>query len=232
MPPRARTTTSLPEGLAIVGLCFGLSIISSWWVVLCGVPVGTGGSLFTDSRMLGLVVWELSLGAAAVAALHARRYDVRSLVPQPTWAETLQGLGLAAAGLALYYGLAWLAWAFGGPSGAAAPAAAQAAQQAGLSLTAVSLPVVLLAAVVNGSYEEVLLLGFLLRGLRGWGLATALGAMLLVRVLYHTYQGPLGATWMLALGLLFGLAYLRSGRLWAPVCAHIVLDVAPFLMQS
>lgn len=80
-----------------------------------------------------------------------------------------------------------------------------------------------------GTFEEVLLLGFLMRGLRGYGLSVALGLMLLVRVLYHLYQGPIGALWVLVFGLVVGLYYVSSGKLWPAVCAHILGDIVPFL---
>ncbi|MGZ5119554.1 MAG: CPBP family glutamic-type intramembrane protease, partial [Burkholderiales bacterium] len=64
-------------------------------------------------------------------------------------------------------------------------------------------------AMINGTYEEVFLLGFLLRGLRQFGFSLTVGVPLLIRVLYHLYQGPVGAMWILGFGLLFSLYYFR-----------------------
>jgi membrane protease YdiL (CAAX protease family) len=55
--------------------------------------------------------------------------------------------------------------------------------------------------------------------------------MLLVRVLYHLYQGPVGAVWVLAIGLVFGLYFMRTNQLWPPVFAHILWDIVPFLSE-
>jgi membrane protease YdiL (CAAX protease family) len=93
----------------------------------------------------------------------------------------------------------------------------------------VTMPTIVLFAMVNGTYEEVFLLGFLMRGLRHFGLSIALGVMLLVRVLYHLYQGPLGALWVLGVGVVFGLYFARTNRLWPLVFAHILWDIVPFL---
>lgn len=46
----------------------------------------------------------------------------------------------------------------------------------------IALPVLVLLGIVNGTYEEMFLLGFLLRGLRGYGLSIAIGVSVLVRV--------------------------------------------------
>ena len=94
---------------------------------------------------------------------------------------------------------------------------------------AISTVGVILVVVVNGTFEEVFLLGFLQRGLQARGTSIALGVTLLVRVLYHLYQGPLGALSILAFGLVQGLWYARSKRLWSPVFAHIMCDIVAFL---
>ena len=91
-----------------------------------------------------------------------------------------------------------------------------------------SIPVVIVFAMVNATFEEIFLLGALVRGLRGFGLSIAIGLPLLVRVLYHLYQGPLGAIWILCFGLLFSITYVRRPVLWAPVFAHVLWDIVPF----
>ncbi|MGZ5735636.1 MAG: CPBP family glutamic-type intramembrane protease [Burkholderiales bacterium] len=90
----------------------------------------------------------------------------------------------------------------------------------------VSLPVVVSMAMINGTYEEVFLLGFLLRGLRQFGFSLTVGVPLLIRVLYHLYQGPVGAMWILGFGLLFSLYYFRfrllcSNDMPGRECGHV-----------
>ena len=93
----------------------------------------------------------------------------------------------------------------------------------------VSLPVIVTMAMINGVFEEVFLLGFLLRGLRGFGISVALGITLLVRVLCHLYQGPLGPLFVIGVGLTFAVYYMRSSQLWPPVFAHVLWDIVPFV---
>ncbi|MFZ2990482.1 CPBP family intramembrane glutamic endopeptidase, partial [Ideonella sp.] len=95
------------------------------------------------------------------------------------------------------------------------------------SFADIQLSSTVLFAMVNGAFEEIFLLGVLVRGLRAYGLSVAIGVPLLVRVLYHLYQGPLGAVWILAFGLTFTLVYLRTQQLWPLVLAHILWDIVP-----
>ena len=203
--------------MAVVAVCFGWPILLSLHTMAAHFQVGVGG--FTDAAMLGLVGYELVFGLAAIMLLRRRGYDVASLRPSPTWIDS--GVGVL---LALVAGLA--------ASLAMAPFSASREQQpiAGIMQhSTVGPAAVLLAAVVNGTFEEVVLLRFLMRGLQDRGLSIALGVPLLVRVSYHLYQGPVGVLSVLAIGLVFGLFYARTQRLWPAVLAHMMWDVIPFL---
>src|SRR5262249_53522759 len=145
-------------------------------------------------------------------------YAVASLLPAPT----LRGCGW---GIGLFFG-AWLVGLM-----MVLPFSGQPEQPYVRMMedARVTVSVIVPMAMVNGAFEEVFLLGFLMRGLRGFGLSIALGAMLLVRVLYHLYQGPVGAIWVLGFGLVFGMFFMRTNQLWPPVLAHILWDIVPFL---
>lgn len=213
----ARTVTTPLEALAVTAICFGISIYASLQAVASNFPVSTGA--FSDSGFIWLVCIELTLGAVALGFLHARRYAVASLVPAPTAKGAVAGIGL--------YFVIWCVYLVLLTPFAADPQEQPVAlmvQDARLTL-----PVVIMLAMVNGVYEEIFLLGFLLNGLRGYGLSIALGAMLLVRVLCHLYQGPMGALSILFFGLVLGLYYIRYQLLWPPVFAHILGDIVPFL---
>jgi len=167
---------------------------------------------------VNLIVMEIVFGSIALLALRLRGYAVATLYPSPT----LRGLGMGVVLYAVCLGAAWLAvW----PLGSGQPA--QPIDQL-MSDATVSLPAVVALALVNGAYEEVFLLGVLLRGLRGYGLSVAIGVSLLVRVLYHLYQGPLGAVSVLAFGLVLSLYYVRTSSLFPAVFAHVLADIIPF----
>lgn len=220
MTAAARRIETTPAEAAIVtGICFGWAI----WVSLASVFAGyRDGGGFSDGSMYAMVVIELACAAIAMLVLYLRRYDVASLVPEVTLRDTLLGLALMFVGN-------WLAWIVTEPFYAGH---AEQPIERIMQATMVSAPAVLVMGFVNGTFEEVFLLGFLQRGLQAHGLSIALGVTLLVRVLYHLYQGPLGALGVLVFGLAQGLWYARSKRLWAPVFSHIMCDIVAFLAAT
>ncbi|CAN5235336.1 CPBP family intramembrane metalloprotease [soil metagenome] len=208
-----RTTTTAIEAAAIIAICFGLSIAGSLNAVAAGFPVS--GGEFTNGAMLSLLAMEVLLSAVALYVLHRRGFAIWTLVPIPTWIGCAWGLVLfVAASL-----IGWLLMSLFATSLAPQPIE-RMVQAAHLSL-----PVVIAVSVVNGAFEEVFLLGFLMRGLRGYGLSVALGMMLLVRILYHLYQGPVGTVGVFGVGFAFGAFFIRTGKLWPPVFAHVMFDV-------
>jgi membrane protease YdiL (CAAX protease family) len=89
------------------------------------------------------------------------------------------------------------------------------------------LPLVAMS-LVNGVYEEVFLVGYLQRALESSGAAFSIGASLLVRLLYHLYQGPSGAASVLGFGLVLSVYFLWKRKLWPLVFAHMFADIAGF----
>ncbi|WP_026686662.1 CPBP family intramembrane glutamic endopeptidase [Azovibrio restrictus] len=209
-----RTTTTPAEAAWIVILCFGWFILASSQSVAAGFQSGD----FSDSAMLPTLAMEVLCASIALLVLYRRGYAVTSLYPAPTPAGIALGIGLY--GVSLY--ASWLA-VMPFVSGSPQPIDELMAR------ASISLPTIVLFALINGAYEEIFLLGFLLRGLRGHGLSMALGISLLVRVLYHLYQGPLGAVSVLAFGLVLSLYYIRSGALFPAVFAHVLADIVPFM---
>ena len=92
----------------------------------------------------------------------------------------------------------------------------------------ITFPLLVAVSVVSGLYEETFLIGYLLRALESFGASFAIGVTLLVRVLYHLYQGPIGALTIFVFGLVLGIYYWRKRNLWPVVFAHIFADLAGF----
>jgi membrane protease YdiL (CAAX protease family) len=210
------------EALGIVALCFGWFILSSvasvsTWSAYA--PALTGD--FNDASFTAMVVFELMMGAVAIGVLWARRYPLHMLAPQPSWRGALVGVGLYLCTIVLDT----IAWHLA-PHTGATPFDDMMAR------AHVSWPCLLLLALVNGTYEEVFLLAYLMRGLRRYGGSTAVGVVLLVRMLYHMYQGPVGTLMVTLFGIVLGVYYQRTGRLFPAVLAHVIADVVPFLYYS
>lgn len=93
------------------------------------------------------------------------------------------------------------------------------------------IPVLILAAFANGFAEEVVVVGFLITRLRQLGVSrrAAIVASAVLRGLYHLYQGIGAGVGNLVMGLVFGYAWCRTGRLWPLVIAHGIIDTVAFV---
>ncbi len=211
-PPHA----SPLEAFSIVLVVFGLFIASSLDAAANWRPGGASG--FTDASFDSLVGMELFFGAIALLLLRARAYPLRTLVPQASSRGAVEGAFICLAILALDRLL-----------GVMLPSVGTTPIDEMLATTSVTWSSTIPAMVVNGVYEEVFLMGYLTRGLRRYGASTALGITLFVRLLYHSYQGPIGLLSVCLVGLAFGLWFQRTGRLFPLVFAHIAIDLVAFL---
>lgn len=164
------------------------------------------------------------LAVLLLARDHARPWAAIGMDVRRTtwWRDLLGGLALAAAvgvpGLGLYL---------------AARAAGLNTEvvAAGVGTGAWAIVLLVARAVMNGVLEEVVVLGYLLDRLRriGWGVPAMLVVSALLRGSYHLYQGWGGFAGNVAMGLVFGLVYLRRRRVMPLVVAHTALDVAAFV---
>ncbi|MGL6234176.1 MAG: CPBP family intramembrane glutamic endopeptidase [Segniliparus sp.] len=92
-------------------------------------------------------------------------------------------------------------------------------------------PELVLLAFANGLAEEVVVVGYLVTRLRQLRVSpcAALCASALLRGCYHLYQGVPAGLGNVAMGLLFGWAWLRWGRLVPLVVAHTLIDSVAFV---
>jgi membrane protease YdiL (CAAX protease family) len=88
-----------------------------------------------------------------------------------------------------------------------------------------------LTAFADGWAEEIIVVGYLLTRLDqlGVGPRAALMWSSLLRGAYHLYQGFGAGLGNIAMGLVFGYAWQRTGRLWPLVIAHGLIDTVAFV---
>ncbi len=93
------------------------------------------------------------------------------------------------------------------------------------------IPMLLFAALRAALLEEVLVIGYLFDRLQllGFGSKTVLVGSALLRGTYHLYQGFGGFIGNTVMGLVFGLAYQRWGKVMPLVIAHFALDAVAFV---
>jgi membrane protease YdiL (CAAX protease family) len=94
-----------------------------------------------------------------------------------------------------------------------------------------TVPVLVLSAAQNAILEEVIMIGYLFSRLAQlkWRWPYVLLASALVRGSYHLYQGFGGFVGNLIMGAIFGLIYLKFGRVAPLIVAHTLLDVVAFV---
>jgi membrane protease YdiL (CAAX protease family) len=92
-------------------------------------------------------------------------------------------------------------------------------------------PVLLLDGLQNGILEEIVVLGYLLTrlGQLGWHPAAAIAVSAVLRGSYHLYQGFGGFLGNLAMGLIFGVLFLRWRRVTPMIIAHSLIDITAFI---
>jgi len=93
------------------------------------------------------------------------------------------------------------------------------------------IPVLILAAFANGFAEEVVVVGYLITRLRQLGLSqrAAVFASSVLRGLYHLYQGVGAGLGNLVMGLVFGYAWCRTGRLWPLILGHGIINTVAYV---
>lgn len=110
----------------------------------------------------------------------------------------------------------------------------------GLSVTVVptalgeywwTVPVLVLAAVRAALIEEVVGVGYVFTRLQqlGWRPWVIIAACAALRGSYHLYQGPGALLGNAAMGVLFGWAYFRFGRVGPLIVAHFFIDTVAFV---
>jgi len=184
---------------------------SHYDLINLGLNLVSVGQLIAWGGLALYLLWRTGIGPAAIGLGRIR------------WrADGLRGLGLAALigipGLALYLAARHL-----GLNAEVEPSA--------LHNSWWRIPVLIMAAFANGFAEEVVVVGYLITRLQQVGLSqrAAVTASSLLRGVYHLYQGIGAGVGNVAMGLVFGYAWCRTGRLWPLVIAHGIIDTVAFV---
>jgi uncharacterized protein len=199
------------EFAVVIGICLGWSIFESVRDSAMRRPVPR----ISAGDVLVLAAFELGAGLLAGGFLALRGYTWSAFNVRVSWRTTAGGLLLVLASYASFIaGAMVVAMTPGGED----------LLKALPDFPGVSIPVAALGAVVNGCFEELVLVGYVFRVFESQGLGIAMGASVLLRILMNVSQGPLGATGILLLGMLYGVFYWDYRQLWPLILAHVILD--------
>lgn len=239
-PPDAPSRTRIGWEIAIV-LALGLgqsavyAIVQLWDRLTLSTPLADQSATLNPSQssreVFDLVYQLLGIAFAVVPVLlvcfllwrssrphlGALGLDGTRIGRDAGWGTGLV-LVIGIPGLALYIGGRLLGWFV----------AVDPGSQSGYWWT---VPVLLLSAARAAAEEEFVVLGYLFARLRqlGWGPWTIVLTTSVLRASYHLYQGPGAFVGNLAMGLLFGFLFLRTGRLLPFLIAHFLIDAAAFV---
>jgi membrane protease YdiL (CAAX protease family) len=224
------------EVVIVLAVTFGLSAVTAVLELADAVLSGLASRIVALNPMrskydlinLGLnltsIIQLVAWGALGIYLLGRSGFGLDRIgLTRPRWrGDVVGGLGLAALiglpGLGLYVVARLL-----GLAAAVEPSA--------LSDTWWRVPVLVAAAFANAWAEEVIVVAYLLTRLRQLGMSRT-GALVISSVLrgaYHLYQGFGAGVGNLVMGLVFGYAWQRTGRLWPLIIAHGIIDTVAFV---
>ncbi|MEL4503717.1 CPBP family intramembrane glutamic endopeptidase [Luteococcus sp. H138] len=94
-----------------------------------------------------------------------------------------------------------------------------------------TIPLLVASAAANAVLEEFVMIGYLFTRARQAKVAPLVVLLVsaVIRGSYHLYQGFGGFVGNVVMGVIFGLWFTRTKRLWPLVLAHFLLDVASFV---
>jgi membrane protease YdiL (CAAX protease family) len=217
----------LPAGvefLVVVTWAFGLPIFSS--IMSLGTPDSSATPVFTNAQLFGTIIFEVVQLGFLSWFLQIRGWTLEKFGLSFSWSGTLIGVALLVATYGLIAGVQQLAQ---GVFGYDLQAAIARAPQVDKEL---SMQLVFLVSVVNGIFEELFVAGYIITALTPRrGMWMAINVSVVVRLLYHLYQGPIGVLTIVPMGLLYGYLYSRTRQLWPLVVAHVLLDVISLTLR-
>lgn len=174
---------------------------------------------FSDARLWTLFAFQVVVACVWLPRLHRRGWTMQVMTQSYQWWDIPRGVALLLGAYVAAVVATLLVRLLSMPMAARMDDLHPAGSVSWLALMG--------ALLLNPVFEESLYLGYLANALRRSGWTGALFVSVAVRVLVHLYQGPLAFVFILPLGVLFSIYYLRTGRLWPVVVAHIVMDALP-----
>jgi uncharacterized protein len=200
------------EFLIVAAVCWG-------WFAFRSIRIAAGDAHlepFNNAHAVRLLSLELALGTAAFVFLLARGWSRRDFPVQITWTASGAGFLLLLLGFLVNGAAVDIGRLLGG----------SVEQLKEISqLTSVSFPAAAAVSIVNGSFEELFLLGYIFKALERHSVLFIVGISACLRMIAHVYQGPVGGLSVLCMGIFFGLVYARYRQLWPLMFAHIIADL-------
>jgi uncharacterized protein len=226
--PLEEAIRRLPAGvefLVVVTWAFGLPVFAS--IMALGTPGDSSSAVFNNAELLATIIFEVVQLGFLTWFLRIRGWTLEKFGLSFSWRGTVAGVVLLAITYGLAVGAEYIAQIVFDYDLEAAAARAPKVDPA------LSMQLVFLVSVVNGIFEELFVAGYIITALVARrGMWMAINVSVVVRLLYHLYQGPVGIMTVVPMGLLYGYVYSRTRQLWPLMVAHVILDVVGLVMAS
>jgi membrane protease YdiL (CAAX protease family) len=216
---RARLEQAMvrPASVGEIALVLGPPIILSV-VSAIGWHLRRPGPIpFNDRNVLVSLGIQVLIAACLLPYLLRRGWGPFAVAGHPEPLDFVRGVGLWL-GLVAFFYLTLLVLYIAAPN--------FVAPLRGRPFTgALSPPAIVAAAVIDPIFEEFLLLGYAVPALGNrFGIRIASIASVTLRVAAHAYQGRLAFIAILPVALVLTFYFVRTGRLWPVIVAHVVQD--------
>ena len=183
-----------------------------------GTPGDSAAPVFTNAELLATIIFEVIQLGFLTWFLRIRGWTLEKFGLAFSWSGTIVGVGLLAVTYALVVAVGHVAQ---GVFHYDVQAAIDRAPRFDENLSMQLLSVV---SVVNAIAEELFVAGYIITALYPRrGMWVAINVSIIVRLLYHLYQGPIGVLTAVPMGLLYGYLYSRTRQLWPLIVAHVLL---------
>jgi len=217
----------LPPGvefLVVVTWAFGLPIFAS--IMSLAAPNSLRSPVFTNAELFAAILFEVIQLGFLAWFLRIRGWTLEKFGLAFSWRDTAIGLALLAVTYALVVGVQYVAQVVFQYDMQGAIARAPKFDEN------LSMQLLFLISVVNAIAEELFVAGYVITVLQPRrGMWVAINASVVVRLLYHLYQGPIGVLTSVPMGLLYGYLYSRTRQLWPLIVAHVLLVLVTLSMR-
>jgi membrane protease YdiL (CAAX protease family) len=209
----------------VLGIPFATFLAISLAISLASRARAGGVVYVGNAQLVITIAVEIGLALVIVPYLAKQGWRPRSIAGLPTLFDLLRGLGVClAAYLAIYLVFGALYFV--------APAVAETFRAP--LITGTVSPIVLVAVVIiNPAFEEFLWLGYIIPAFGArYGVAIAIAVSIALRVAAHAYQGTLALITILPMATVFTWYFIRTGRLWPVIIAHMLADSVGLLLLA
>lgn len=207
------------EFVIVVAISFGYSIISSIILFIQGFfPTSNSQSSFTNESIVSLIIYELIILTVVIYFLNLRDNQINfknNFKPlKLIWSSLLLTI--------LYYFSYFLLVMLVSNIFFQSISSNDTVQFTSYRMNTF---LIIAVSIINPIFEEAIVVGYIIPALKNRaGVLFAINISVLVRLLYHLYQGPIAVISIIPMGLIFAFVYIKWKNIWPLIIAHAIMD--------